>query len=177
MIDLFGRFNEKANRNDKGVFSFNLFLILFCLQSAKCHVTEFRNVWLALLKWLGFCLGTKKDVAKMIKKNQSNTQRNRLLASVRKTKLQLLRTYKKLDTLQQRKVHLNRHIIDVCARFTFLTRVWTAEEKRKVFVLYSTIEALWKRDGLHIENERKEAEEKKRALTACLARLEKRLRQ
>ena len=64
MIDLFGRFNEKANRNDKGVFSFNLFLILFCLQSAKCHVTEFRNVWLALLKWLGFCLGTKKDVAK-----------------------------------------------------------------------------------------------------------------
>jgi hypothetical protein len=53
----------------------------------------------------------------------------------------------------------------------------TAEEERKVFVLYSTIEALWKRDGLRIENERKQAEEKKRALTACLARLEKRLRQ
>jgi hypothetical protein len=42
----------QPNRNDKLVFSFNLFLILFCLQdeSAKCHVTEFRNVWLALLK-------------------------------------------------------------------------------------------------------------------------------
>jgi transposase InsO family protein len=63
----------------------------------------------------------------------------------------------------------------VCARFTFFTHVST--EERKVFVLYSTIEALWKRDGLRIENERKQAEEKKRALTACLARLEKRLRQ
>ncbi len=61
----------QPNRNDKLVFSFNLFLILFCLQSAKCHVKEFRNVWLALLKWLGFCLGTKKDVAKMIKKSRA----------------------------------------------------------------------------------------------------------
>jgi len=113
----------------------------------------------------------------LLQKNQSNKHRDRLLASVRETKLQLLRVYKKLDKLKQRKAHLNRHIIDVCARFTFFTHVLTAEEERKVFVLYSTIEALWKRDGLRIENERKQAEEKKRALTACLARLEKKLRQ
>ena len=113
----------------------------------------------------------------LLQKNQSNKHRDRLLASVRETKLQLLRIYKKLDKLRQRKAHLNRHIIDVCARFTFFTHVLTAEEERKVFVLYSTIEALWKRDGLRIENERKQAEEKKRALTACLARLEKKLRQ
>lgn len=113
----------------------------------------------------------------LLKKNQSNAQRHCLLASVRETKLELLRTYKKLDELKQRKVHLNLHIIDVSQRFAFFTLVSTAEEERKVFVLYSTIEALWKRDGLRIENERKQAEEKKRALTACLARLEKRLRQ
>ena len=112
----------------------------------------------------------------LLQKNQSNKHRDRLLASVRETKLQLLLINKKLDKLRQRKAHLNRHIIDVCARFTFFTHVLTAEEERKVFVLYSTIEALWKRDGLRIENERKQAEEKKRALTACLARLEKKLR-
>jgi hypothetical protein len=48
----------------------------------------------------------------LLKKNQSNAQRHCLLASVRETKLELLRTYKKLDALKQRKVHLNLHIID-----------------------------------------------------------------
>ena len=135
----------QPNRNDKLVFSFNLFLILFCLQdeSAKCHVTEFRNVWLALLKWLGFCLGTKKDVAKMIKKSRAT---HNVVAA------------------WHTEAEKSTHIIDVCARFTFFTHVST--EERKVFVLdrRGTMEA-------------RTSEEKKRALTACLARLEKRLRQ
>jgi len=69
-------------------------------------------VWLALLKWLGFCLGTKKDVAKMIKKSRAT---HNVVAA------------------WHTEAEKSTHIIDVCARFTFFTHVST--EERKVFVL------------------------------------------